>query len=66
MATTKVTLRTAFRDSFSVGDVTITQDGTELPSRKAADEVLEAARQSGVTLHEVPQDAAPEVKKEGS
>lgn len=67
MAGTKVVLRTAFNDEFHVGDVVITQEGTELPSRAKADEVLEAARQSGVTLYEVEAKpaAAAEKKNEG-
>lgn len=66
MAANKVVLRTAFSDVFRVGDTEITQEGTEVSSRTKADEILEIARQNGVTLYEVPQDAAPEVKKEGS
>lgn len=66
MASTKVVLRTAFRDSFRHGDVEITQEGTEVSSRTKADEIIESARLNGVTLYEVPADAAPEIKKEGS
>lgn len=71
MAGTKVTLRTAFNDEFVVGDVTITQEGTELPSRAKADEVLETARQHGVALYEVEPETdevagTPTKKTEGS
>lgn len=62
MASTKVVLRTPFQDVFEYRDYRIVPTGTELPSRKVADEVLEAARLNGVTLYEVeePQSAAPE------
>lgn len=62
MASTKVTLRTAFSDVFRVGDIEITRQGTELPSRKQADEVLEAARASGVELYEVDPEQPAAVK----
>lgn len=67
MAATKVVLRTAFNDRFVVGDVVITQEGTELPSKAKADEVMETARRSGVTLYEVTPDAPAtvETKNEG-
>lgn len=65
MAGSKVVLRTAFNDEFRVGDIVITQQGTELPSRKAADEVLAAAKASRVQLFEVPADA-PVRTDEGS
>lgn len=66
MASTKVVLRTAFNDEFQVGDLVITQQGTELPSRARADEVMETARRSGVTLYEVEPEAATDKKTEGS
>lgn len=67
MASTKVTLRTAFNDTFRTGDIVITREGTELPSRKQADEVIETARRNGVTLYEVESpSAADEKKTEGS
>lgn len=62
MASTKVILRTAYRDEFIVGtgkdEIRITQEGTELPSKAKADEVIEAARRSGVTLYQVENDDA--------
>lgn len=49
---TKVVLRTAFKDVFQVGDVVITQFGTEVEKAKA-DELFKVARRNGVTLVEV-------------
>lgn len=69
MASSKVVLRTAFADTFVMGkgkdEIRITQEGTELPSKAKADEVMEAARRSGVTLYVVEDSAAPAVN-EGS
>jgi len=53
MAANKLVLRTAFNDRFVMGDLEITQEGTEIPSRAKADEVIEVAKRSGVTLYEV-------------
>lgn len=62
-STGKVVLKTTFSDVFRVGDLEITSEGVEL-DRKTADEVLEAARNNHVQLHEV--EAAPTKKTEGS
>lgn len=65
MASNKVTLRTGFVDNtFVFGDVTVTYEGTEFPSRTKADEALEAAKRSGVQLFEVEPDAAPSATNE--
>lgn len=65
MAGTKVTLRTALNDQFIVGDIVIDQQGTEIGSRAKADEIMEAARRSGVTLYEVePADKTAASKTE--
>jgi hypothetical protein len=66
MASRKVILRTAFNDAFVAGDTVITKQGTELPSRAKADEVMGLAKQSGVTLYEVPADEAATKPNEGS
>lgn len=69
MPSNKVILRTAFNDTFVVGagkdEIRITQEGTELPSRAKADEVMLAAQRSGVILYEVTQDAAPAANEGG-
>lgn len=68
MASTKVTLRTAFNDQFIFGDVVVTQDGTTFPSEAKAAEVWLAAQQAGVTLYEVeaPVGGSAPTKTEGS
>jgi H2-forming N5,N10-methylenetetrahydromethanopterin dehydrogenase-like enzyme len=66
MAAAKVVLRTAFNDTFIVGDLVVTQDGTEVASRKQADDVIETARRAGVTLYEVPADETPKIEGSGS
>jgi hypothetical protein len=61
---TKV-LRTAFSDVYRVGDLEITQAGTEVPASDLPKIVEEAAR-FGVALFEVPPDAVKaESKNEG-
>jgi hypothetical protein len=66
MASTKVVLRTTFSDEFHVGDVVITPEGTEIATRKQADEILEAARVSHVQVYEVPAEETPTKQNEGS
>lgn len=67
MASSKVTLRTAFNDRFTMGEVVVTQEGTEFPSKAKADEAIEVARRSGVTLYVVEDvPAATDDKKTGS
>jgi hypothetical protein len=61
---TKV-LRTAFSDVYRVGDLEITQDGTEVPASDLQKIVEEAAR-SGVALYEVPPDTAKDKTEGGS
>ena len=63
MASNKVTLRTAFSDTFRIGETVVTRDGFDFPSRSAADEAIEAARRSGVTLYEVPRETDKTEKK---
>lgn len=60
MTTNKVTLRTAFEGDVVIlnangkDEVRITHEGTEFPSRVKADEAIEAARQAGTRVFEVP------------
>jgi NADH dehydrogenase FAD-containing subunit len=59
MASNKVTLRTSHEGSvFVLGDVVVTHEGTEFPSKAKADEAIEAARLAGTALFEVSADEA--------
>lgn len=59
----KVVLRTAFSDTFRVGDLEITQAGTEV-NASDADALVETARVNGVQLYRVEEPAAQSAAKQ--